>query len=339
MVNMDDQSLLSRRRFLNYASLLGASSLIGLPNAVSAEPQPEVRSIRFVGGPAICGAPETIAEDLLLAEGIQVEYFEPDKVRGARAVDQGLADMAMYDVHATLPVLDATGRLVVLAGIHAGCWQLFANDRVRTLRDLKGRTVAIRGIGIGDHVLLASMFAYVGMNPHTDVKWLAGPGVGDALTLFSEGKADAYMAFEPQAYELRVKKIGHVVLDTAQDRPWSQYFCCLVLVRRDFFEANPIATKRALRAILKGADVCAQEPERVARLMVKKGVEPRYEVALEVVRSLPFNRWRSDDPGDSMRFYALRLHEVGMIKTPPEKLIAQSSDWRLLNELRRELKA
>jgi NitT/TauT family transport system substrate-binding protein len=39
-----------------------------------------------------------------------------------------------------------------------------------------------------------------------------------------------------------------------------------------------------------------------------------------------------------VRFYALRLHEAGMIKSSPQKIIAQGSDWRFLNELRKELK-
>ena len=40
-----------------------------------------------------------------------------------------------------------------------------------------------------------------------------------------------------------------------------------------------------------------------------------------------------------MRFYALRLHEVGMIKSSPNQIIAEGTDWRFLNELKRELKA
>jgi NitT/TauT family transport system substrate-binding protein len=183
------------------------------------------------------------------------------------------------------------------------------------------------------------MLAYVGMDPHNDVKFIAGPTVTDAMPLFTDGRADAYMAFEPQAYELRAKKIGRVILDTAQDKPWSQYYCCVVVAQRDFVQAHPIATKRALRALLKAADVCAQEPERVARVMADKGLEPRYEVGLEILKSLPFDRWREADPEDTMRFYALRLHEVGMVKTMPQKLIAQGSDWRFLNQLKKELKA
>jgi NitT/TauT family transport system substrate-binding protein len=57
------------------------------------------------------------------------------------------------------------------------------------------------------------------------------------------------------------------------------------------------------------------------------------------LRELPYSRWREANPDDTLRFFALRLHEVGMIKSTPQKLLAQGTDWRYLNELRRELKA
>lgn len=49
-------------------------------------------------------------------------------------------------------------------------------------------------------------------------------------------------------------------------------------------------------------------------------------------------RWRNTNPEDTMCFHALRLHEVGMIKSTPQKIIAQGTDWRFLNELKKELK-
>lgn len=103
--------------------------------------------------------------------------------------------------------------------------------------------------------------------------------------------------------------------------------------------ANPAATKRALRAILKGADLCAGDPERAARYMADKGYEERFDLGLEVMKELPYRRWRDANPEDTLRFHALRLHEVGMIRTTPNKLIAQGTDWRFLNEVKRELKA
>jgi hypothetical protein len=52
-----------------------------------------------------------------------------------------------------------------------------------------------------------------------------------------------------------------------------------------------------------------------------------------------YDRWREFDSEDSLRFFALRLHEVGMIESSPNALLAAGTDWRLLNELKRELKA
>ena len=69
------------------------------------------------------------------------------------------------------------------------------------------------------------------------------------------------------------------------------------------------------------------------------GSRERYDYALQTLTELPYDSWREFDPEDSMRFYALRLHEVGMIKSSPNALLAEGTDWRFLNELKRELKA
>jgi NitT/TauT family transport system substrate-binding protein len=54
---------------------------------------------------------------------------------------------------------------------------------------------------------------------------------------------------------------------------------------------------------------------------------------------LPYASWREYDPADAMRFYALRLHEVGMVTATPNRILAEGADWRFLNEIKRELKA
>ncbi len=102
---------------------------------------------------------------------------------------------------------------------------------------------------------------------------------------------------------------------------------------------NPIATKRVIRAFLKAADVCSREPEFAARYMAERDYAPSYDIGLEVIQELPYRRWRDANPEDTLRFHALRLHEVGMIKTSPNDLIARGTDWRFLSELKRELKA
>jgi NitT/TauT family transport system substrate-binding protein len=108
---------------------------------------------------------------------------------------------------------------------------------------------------------------------------------------------------------------------------------------REYVRRNPVATKRALRAILKATDVCATAPERAARRLVDGGFTTRYDYALQTLKENAYDKWREYDPEDTLRFYALRLHEAGFIKSNPQKIIAENTDWRFLNELKRELKA
>ena len=78
--------------------------------------------------------------------------------------------------------------------------------------------------------------------------------------------------------------------------------------------------------------------DRVARTLVDRKFTPRYDYAVQMLKELPYGKWREYDPEDTIRFYALRLHEAGLLKSNPQKLIAQASDWRILNELKKELK-
>jgi NitT/TauT family transport system substrate-binding protein len=329
-----------RRDFLARASALSAAGLLGISHKAAAEPPPETTRIRLVAGPAICIAPEYIAEALLWAEGFtEVEYVKFDSTTTPeRTIASGKADVILDSAGDVVTAIDAAAPIITLAGVHLGCYELFGTGNIRAIRDLKGKTVSVDAFGAAQHTFLSAMVAYVGLDPRKDINWTLHPST-EAIQLFAEGKLDAYLGFPPEPQELRAKKIGHVVVNTATDRPWSQYFCCMMVAGRDFVQKNPVATKRALRAILKGADLCAQEPERAARVVVEKGFTKNYDHALEALKEVSYSAWRTYDPETTMRFHALRLHEVGMIKSVPEKIIAKGTDWRFLNELKRELKA
>jgi NitT/TauT family transport system substrate-binding protein len=155
----------------------------------------------------------------------------------------------------------------------------------------------------------------------------------------AQGSVDAYLGFPPDPQVLRAKRVGRVVLNSSTDQPWAQYFCCMVVRNRDFVRRNPVATKRALRALLKATDLCATQPGRYAQLLVEKGYVDSREYALQTLTDVPYGKWREYNPEDSVRFFGLRLHEVGMVKSTPQRLIAQGTDWRFLSELRKELRA
>ncbi len=331
---------ISRREFLAGLTLAGTVGLLGLKaSLVAAEPPPETTKLRLLKETGrICWAPQYVAEDLLKAEGFtDLTYVDFPGGPVSEFLTPAKADISLHFVGPNIIGLDQGDPVVFLAGVHVGCFEVIATERVRRITDLKGKAAGVSSLRGAEHVFIASIAAHVGLSPQRDISWAVNPP-DESIRLLSEGKIDAFLGFPPVPQELRAKQIGHILVNSAVDRPWSQYFCCLLIGNRDFVQRHPVATKRALRAILKAADLCAQDPERAARLLVDRRSTPRFDYALQAMQEIPYNRWREYDPEDTIRFYALRLHEAGMIKSSPQKIIAQGADWRFLNELKRELK-
>ena len=325
------------RRFLSTLSAAGAASILAARRSSSQEAPPETGTIRLAKIPGICIAPQYVAEELLRGEGFtNVQYVElSQSVNTYSGFTAGTIDISMAFIAPYIIQLDAGLPLVLLGGVHAGCFELFGTDRVKSIRDLKGKTVAVPELGSAHHVFVAAMASYVGINPKEDISFVTYP-VSESMQLLAERKIDALMGFPPVPQELRERRIGHVIANSGLDRPWSQYFCCIVAAHQEFVRKYPVATKRTLRAIMKATDFCASEPESAARLVADKGY--RYDYSLQTMKEIQYARWRAYDAEDTVRFYALRLYEAGIIKSTPSKIIAQGTDWRFFNELKRELK-
>src|SRR5215831_9339813 len=325
----------TRRRFLAGLSLAGAAGLLSPWRASAAEPDLETTSVRLAKNPVICFAPQYVCEDLLHMEGFTDIRYVDTKVS---AIGQGLAE-GKYDFASNVTAqnvvfVDSGLPITLVAGIHAGCYELFASDGIRSIRDLTGKRVGT--IAAAD--LLEMMAAFVGLDPKKDLTIIRDPEA-KPLDQFIQGKLDAYMALPPEPQLLHARGFGEVIVRTATDRPWSQYFCCTLAARRDYVAKNPVATKRVIRAMLKAVNLCASEPERAARRLVDGGFVDNYENALQTLNDNPYAHWRDYDAEDTVRFYALRLHEVGAIKKLPQRIIADGTDFRFFNELKRELKA
>ena len=324
----------TRRRVLKALGAgIGCANLgiAGIP-AARAERPLETTRIRLCRDSGLCVAPQYLAEELLRAEGFSnVEYVpETTEIGTSKLVASGVADINMSFALSTLLRVDA--------GVHVGCYELFGNRTVRNVRDLRNRRIAVPGPGSAHQLFLSSILSYVGIDPRHDVKWVVTSRT-EARQLLADGDVDAYLCFPPEPQELRQAGIGHVLLNSATDKPWSQYFCCTVAGNRDFVSKFPVATKRALRAILKATDLCAAEPARAAQYLVDHGYVAKFQSALRTMQDIPYRNWRDYNPEDTVRFYGLRLQEAGMIKTTPQKLIAQGTDWRFLDEIKKELKA
>lgn len=339
---------LTRRRFLQAIGGLGLTAAgLGLLEACGSQPVGpgaggetlETTTVRLSQSlPSVCLAPQYLAKELLQREGFtNIQYIKTEAGGTEKPLVSGDVDISLIFAAPGVIVADANEPITILSGVHVGCFELFGTDQIRTIRDLKGKTIPVSALGGSQYYFLTTMVTYVGLDPNKDINWVIHPPA-EAIQLLAEGKVDAFLAFPPTAQEMRAKKIGHVVLNSMMDDPWSQYFCCMVGVHREFMRKNPVATKRALRALLQATDICALEPERAAKFMVDKGYTPNYDYALEAMQNIPYNRWREYDPEDTLRFFALQLRDVGMIKSNPDEIIAQGTDWRFLNELKAEMK-
>ena len=329
----------SRRRFLATLSSSTAAAVIGASHSAAQDAPPETPTIRLAKNAGICIAPQYLADELLRAEGFtDIQYLWQPPAVLSPAIGRGEVDLSMHFSAPSILAIEAGEPITFVAGVHIGCFELFAHEGVRSIRDLKGKKVGIQGAGAQQHVFVAAMAAFVGLDPVREIDWVISPAAA-AKELFAEGKIDAFLGFPPEPQELRARKVsGHVVVNSSTDKPWSQYFCCMLAGNRDFIRKHPVATKRAMRAILKATDFCVSDPAGMARRIVDAGFTPRYDYAFQTLKEVPYNKWREYDPEDTIRFYGLRLREAGMIKSLPNKIIADATDWRFLNELKRELK-
>lgn len=334
----------SRREFLGGMAMTGAAAILGVrPNLSTAAPlpPPETTTLKLRVWRPACWAPFHVAEPLLREEGFtDIQWIKepgPKTVplwkEGAIDLSPTFAGLEMYQQE------KLENPTVFLAGLHVGCYSLIVNKRINSFKDLKGKTVWTGSVeNNGPQIFFKAIASYVGLDSQNDVEY-AWVKKKEALEMFKEGKIDLFMAFPPGPQELQAKGIGKVLLDTNVDKPWSQYFCCLIEGHRDFVKNNPVATRRAIRAILKANDLVADDPEHALRVLMEKEIWTKTETKyiLQSLREIPYRLWRDYNPEDTIRFYALRLHEVGLLKSQPEELIRKHTDWSHLLAMKQEL--
>ncbi len=281
------QMMQSRRRFLTTLSSAGAAGIWGAGSSFAQDAPPETKTVRLAKHSGICIAPQYLADELLRAEGFtDIQYLVRPPAILSPAIGRGEVDFSMHFSPPSIVAIDAGAPITIVAGVHVGCFELFAHEAVRSVRDLKGKKVAVQGWGLAPHVFVTSMAAYVGLDPVKDIDWVLSPAV-DPLELFAEGKVDAFLGLPPEPQELRARKISRVIVNSSVDRPWSQHYCCMLTGNRDFVRKHPVATKRVLRAILKATDFCLSDPARAAQQIVERGFTPRYDYAFQTLTEVP----------------------------------------------------
>ena len=106
----------TRRRFLATAAGAAAAGLVGTPRALAQEGAPETTSVTLAKTPALCTAPQFIAEELLRAEGFtEIRYVETIAPDVPSAVGAGKVDFSMAYASQFVAAIDADEPVTLLA--------------------------------------------------------------------------------------------------------------------------------------------------------------------------------------------------------------------------------
>jgi NitT/TauT family transport system substrate-binding protein len=333
---------LTRRQLLTLAASASAGLVLAAcaPAAAPAAtplPPPETTKIRIACNS--CDAPIMAAEAYLKEEGFtDVQLSDAATLV---ALTDGKVDMGNLFPAAHAAALESGLKVVGLGGIHAGCIEIWAPQSVATLKDLRGRTFyvqakTIRDVAYGNAVMILKQ---AGVDPK-DVNFVAQSDA-DVVKLYLEGKNDAVLLAAAAAEGLKANAAnkGHTIFVQTMEEPWARMDCCLIVTTQEWYRANPSATKRAMRAILRASDALTADRAAAAKLITDKGLFGGANNVANVrnaLNMLSFN-WRDLDADKSLRFHGALLAETGLMKISVDEL-AKSLDLRILNELRTELK-
>ena len=232
-------------------------------------------------------------------------------------------------------------KVVLLGGLHPGCVEIWAPQSVGSVKDLKGRSVTVTAKTLANlqYSFLAMVLRQAGMDPK-DVNFVVQADA-DPLKLYLEGKSDAVFASAAGAAALKVNPAnkGHIIYSQVMEEPWKSTDCCFVMTSEPWFRANPIAAKRAMRAIYRTADALPADRIDAVKIATDKGLFGGAAAAVnvrEAANMVPLD-WRSYDVEKAIRFYVPFLADSGLLKSSADDLL-KSVDLKIYKELSTELK-
>jgi NitT/TauT family transport system substrate-binding protein len=320
----------------------------GVPSPGATLPPPETTTVRFVN-PSACDPPAALAKAFLLEEGFtDIQYVRSVPATTTEWLTKGVADFSSGYGNLIASAVDVGLPYLALAGVHPGCLELFAAPGITSIRDLRGKTIAVNTKSASDlfYGFFSILLAYIGLDPATDVNFIEiGPDIPALRDAFIDGRSAAFIASAANGPQLHrnPKNPGTVILDTTMDKPWSQYYCCQLVANRDWAQRYPVATKRVTRAVCRAADLVAKDRKAAAHQYVAGGffsttpAATDEDIVNDVIRDLSY-AWRELDPEETLRFFALRLADAKLVKLTPQELITRGSDFAYMRQLRTELK-
>jgi NitT/TauT family transport system substrate-binding protein len=220
-----------------------------------------------------CEAPifSAVEKGFFKEEGLDVELVKCEWSKYKDVLALGGFDITHHLIMYLLKPIEQGLDVKFTAGIHRGCLrvQAAANGKVQTVQDLRGKRIGVPGMGTPPFIFANRVLNANGIDGSRDVSWQVFPA-GELGLALEKGEIDALADSEPIGTLLLVGGKVRNIADQATDSPYSDEYCCAVVVNGKFLAKNPKAAAAATRALLKGAKWVETNPLAAARLSVEK---------------------------------------------------------------------
>jgi NitT/TauT family transport system substrate-binding protein len=316
---------------------LAACAPASAPPPAATLPPPETTSIRLTA--VACDSAIYAAERYLREEGFS-DVGISDAVT-APALAAGTADLGWSFPPQLFGAVQSGQKVVVLGGLHPGCAEIWAQPGISSVKDLKGRTIVVQAKTLANvpYAYMAMVLKQAGVDPK-DVNFVVQADA-NPNALYFDGKNDAVFVAQAAAVALKANPAnkGKLIHSQVMDEPWKSTNCCFIIASEQWARANPIAAKRAMRAIYRTADTLPADRADAAKLATDKGLfggAPALANVRGAANMVPLD-WRASDPEKSLRFYVPLLRDAGLLTASTDDLV-KALDLKIFKELSTELK-
>jgi NitT/TauT family transport system substrate-binding protein len=248
---------------------------IGCKGTETRDKGPTKLKVAYIG--LTCEAPIFVAHEngFFKEEGLDVELVKTDW-DGLR---EGLG-LGRFDANHTLLMyllkpLELQLDVKITGGVHTGCLrvQTGVNSNIKSIKDLKGKKIGVPvHLGSPPYLFASRVLADHGIDPRpgkNEITWVAFAQdvLGKAV---EDGRVDAIATADPIGTILEGMSLVRTIADQAADQPYSDEYCCVVVVSGKLGRENPAAAAKVTRAILKAAKWVEENPTAAAKLSVEK---------------------------------------------------------------------
>jgi NitT/TauT family transport system substrate-binding protein len=156
---------------------------------------------------------------------------------------------------------DITGqKLAFIGALQNGFNQFYVKPNIKSLADLKGKTLAVGSPASSATVAFETMVKSAGLNPKTDVKWIYAGTPAAEWAALSNNQVDGATLVWP--YYLQAKQQGFVAIGDGKEMkiPGASL---TVGVQREWVKNNPKLVDGLLRALSESVSLANNDKDKV----------------------------------------------------------------------------